>query len=434
MTRPFLTIIHRYLGLTLALFLTIAGLTGAIISWDHELDEWLNPELFAASTSGQPQDSLALARELERQRPELMVTFFPLAVKPGHNWLTSVEPRDASKPLGYNQVALDPVTGEIKGQRQWGEISLSRPNLLPFLYKLHYSMHIPDVWGVELGIVLMGVLAIVWCIDSLIALWISFPNRLQWRKSLRFRLNQGPAKRTFDLHRSGGVWLWPLILMLAITSVAMNLRNEVMVPVVSLFSPLTPTPFETRAPATNAAPAGISREQIVERAQAQAQQLGITRPLGGIYYSAAFSLYGVGFFAPGMGHGDGGLGNPWLYFDATSGAFVSAQIPGTGSAGDIFMQAQFPLHSGRILGFPGRVMMSVFGVFIALVSVTGVLIYARKRRARALASQKPTIHWQNHNQPLELAISPITYSAKLHSSPQQVARQATGKQEVAATD
>jgi uncharacterized iron-regulated membrane protein len=92
-----------------------------------------------------------------------------------------------------------------------------------------------------------------------------------------------------------------------------------------------------------------------------------------------------------MGHGDGGLGNPWLYFDAASGSFVSAQIPGTGSAGDIFMQAQFPLHSGRILGFTGRVMMSVFGVFIALVSVTGVLIYARKRRARTTArTQLPT--------------------------------------------
>ena len=92
-----------------------------------------------------------------------------------------------------------------------------------------------------------------------------------------------------------------------------------------------------------------------------------------------------------MGHGDGGLGNPWLYFDAATGAFVSAQIPGTGSAGDIFMQAQFPLHSGRILGFPGRVMMSIFGLFVALVSITGVLIWARKRRARVQASLKLTV-------------------------------------------
>jgi len=389
MSRPFLTLLHRYLGLSLALFLTIAGLTGAIISWDHELDEWLNPELFAASSHGPPQDSLALAQSLEQQRPELMVTFFPLAIKPGQNWLASVELRDASKPLGYNQVALDPVSGEIKGQRQWGEISLSRPNLLPFLYKLHYSMHIPDAWGIELGVVLMGGLAIVWCIDSLIALWISFPNRQQWRKSLRFRLNQGSHKRTFDLHRSSGVWLWPLLLVLAITSVSMNLRSEVVRPLVSLFSTLTPTPFDTQTPSPTSKIPVISRQDIVQKAEAQAAQLGIERPMGGIYYSPAFGIYGVGFFAPGLGHGDGGLGNPWLYFDGSSGAYLSAQIPGQGSAGDLFLQAQFPLHSGRILGFPGRVLVSVLGLLVALVSVTGVIIWARKRRARVSARKSP---------------------------------------------
>jgi uncharacterized iron-regulated membrane protein len=28
----------------LAAFLFVSGLTGAVISWDHELDEWLNPQ------------------------------------------------------------------------------------------------------------------------------------------------------------------------------------------------------------------------------------------------------------------------------------------------------------------------------------------------------------------------------------------------------
>jgi uncharacterized iron-regulated membrane protein len=382
MSRPILALAHRYLGLTLALFLTISGLTGAFISWDHELDEWLNPELFAATTPGVSQDSLALAEALERQRPELMVTFFPLVIEPGHNWVGSVVARAADSKLGYNQVALDPVTAEIKGQRQWGEISLTRPNLLPFLYKLHYSMHIPEAWGLELGVIFMGILAIVWCIDSFIALWISFPSWHQWRKSFRFRLNQGPQKCTFDLHRSGGMWIWPLLLILAVTSVSMNLSNEVMRPLVSVFSTLTPTPFETTKPSPTAQIPTMSRENILQLAQTQASQLAISRPLGAIFYSPPFGIYGVGFFAPGMGHGDGGLGNPWVYFDGATGTYLGAQIPGEGSAGDIFMQAQFPFHSGRILGFTGRVMVSVLGLLVAVVSITGVIIWSRKRKAR----------------------------------------------------
>lgn len=380
MSRPFLTLVHRYLGLSLALFLAIAGLTGAVISWDRELDAWLNPELFAANSQGQVQDSLALVQALERQRPELVVSFFPLAATPGRSWLASVEPRDADQTLGYNQVVLDPVSAEIRGQRQWGAVSLARPNLVSFVYKLHYSLHLPSIWGFEPGVILMGALAIVWCIDSLIALWISFPSRQHWRKSLRFRLQQGSHKRAFDLHRSGGVWFFPLLLVVAFTSVAMNLRNELVRPLVSLFSPLTPTPFETRSPGAQARVAAVSRQEIVQTAQAKAVQLGIERPLGSMFYSSAYGIYGVSFFASDMD--EGGLGKPWLYFDGASGDYISAHIPGQGSAGDIFMQAQFPLHSGRVLGFAGRVLVSAVGLLVALLSVTGVIIWARKRRAR----------------------------------------------------
>jgi uncharacterized iron-regulated membrane protein len=52
------------------------------------------------------------------------------------------------------------------------------------------------------------------------------------------------------------------------------------------------------------------------------------------------------------------------------------------------MQAQFPLHSGRILGTPGPVLMSVLGLAIATLSVTGVVIWARRRRVR-LAVESP---------------------------------------------
>ncbi|HEU4817682.1 PepSY-associated TM helix domain-containing protein, partial [Janthinobacterium sp.] len=43
--RAFWTVIHRWAGLTIALFLIVAGLTGAVTSWDHELDEWLNADI-----------------------------------------------------------------------------------------------------------------------------------------------------------------------------------------------------------------------------------------------------------------------------------------------------------------------------------------------------------------------------------------------------
>lgn len=46
------------------------------------------------------------------------------------------------------------------------------------------------------------------------------------------------------------------------------------------------------------------------------------------------------------------------------------------------MQAQFPLHSGRILGLPGRIFISVMGLLVATLSVTGVIIWQKKRWVR----------------------------------------------------
>ncbi len=386
---------HRWLGLFMAGFLFVSGLTGAVISWDHELDEWLNPQLFEASREGRPLTPLELAARLEAARPEAMVTFLPLAHEPGQTLLIGVAARpDAitgkAPELPYNQIALDPAGGDIQGSRLWGDISLSRENLLPFLYKLHYSMHLPDGFGLPLGVLFMGIIAMVWVIDCFIALRIALPSTGSWRKSFTFRWRQGGYKLNFDLHRSGGLWLWLLLLVLAVTSVSMNLNREVMRPLVALFSPLTPSPFDTRTPRAPDQPLlpRVERADIIAAAQAEAARRGWQQPAGSLFYSPAFGIYGVGFHAPGNSHGDGGLGNAWLLYDGLSGRPAGEQVPGVGSAGDIFLQAQFPLHSGRLFGTTGRVLISLLGLLVAMLSLTGMIIWLRKRQARRRVTRR----------------------------------------------
>ncbi len=388
-SRQIFTVLHRWSGLFLAVFLFISGLTGAIISWDHELDEWLNPQLFEKQSQGTPLTPLALADQLETSDPRILITWVPLFRESDQNLMLGVDGRldpetGKAYELSFNQIALDPTNGEIRGSRMWGDISLSRENFLPFLYKLHYSMHIPDGFGIELGILFMGILAIVWTIDCFIALWISFPNIQTWRKSFAFRKQQGSYKLNFDLHRSGGVWIWGMLLILAITAVSMNLKLEVMRPIVSIFSTLTPDPFAIRTPNPYDEPieATLNRHEIIQLASTEANNRNWNAPPGGIFYAAEYGIYGVTFHEPDDDHAEFGLGNPWLYFDGQNGAYLGDKVPGNGSAGDIFLDAQFPLHSGRILGLPGRILISLLGLAVAALSVTGIVIWLKKRRAR----------------------------------------------------
>ncbi|WP_328589862.1 PepSY-associated TM helix domain-containing protein [Derxia lacustris] len=395
--RPLLLKFHRWVGLASALFLFVAGLTGAVISWDHELDAWLNPGLFRATSAGAPLPAIELAARVEAADERVRVSWLPLAAEPGHALLMQVEPRGGAgggqpSAVDYNQVAVDPVSGAVVGRRFWGAMSLDRENLLPFLYKLHYSLHLPEVGALELGVILMGGIAIGWVLDCFVSLWLAFPSRRGWRKSFAFRWRRGGHALTFDLHRSGGVWLWAILLVMAVTSVSMNLGQEVVRPIVGSLSALTPSVFEMRTPAPPDAKVEeprLNRAQALALAMRIAREQGIAEPPGGIFHATRYGIYRIGFFGAGEEHGDGGLGNPWITLDANSGAVLAVERPGFGTAGDVFMQAQFPLHSGRILGLPGRVLVSFMGVAVATLSVTGVVIWLRKRRARAVQARLP---------------------------------------------
>ena len=80
-----------------------------------------------------------------------------------------------------------------------------------------------------------------------------------------------------------------------------------------------------------------------------------------------------------------------LYFDGGDGRLLGDRQPWKGTAADIFVQAQFPLHSGRILGLPGRILISAMGLIVATLSVTGVIIWLRKRSARLRSTSRKLV-------------------------------------------
>jgi uncharacterized iron-regulated membrane protein len=122
--------------------------------------------------------------------------------------------------------------------------------------------------------------------------------------------------------------------------------------------------------------------EIVTRAQADGRQRGWDTPLGAVSYALEYGVYSAKFFHPGDDHGAAGVGPAQLYYDGQDGRLLGERIPWVGTAADIFVQLQFPVHSGRILGLPGRILVSMMGVVVAALSITGVAIWVRKRRAR----------------------------------------------------
>lgn len=401
--RPILGFWHRWVGLVIAGFLFISGVTGAVISWDHELDDLLNPHLVHASAPGAPKPPLELAKLIEARDPRVQVTFVPLAPEPGEAYAFGVQakPNPATGKLftpGYNQVFIDPATGAELGRRDWGAAwPVTRENFVSFLYVLHYSLHIPAMWGIDRwGIWLMGVIAVLWTLDCFAGFYLTLPAKTgkgywnRWKPAWQIKTKASAYRINFDIHRAFGLWLWGVLFTVAFTASSLNLYTEVFYPVLSKVSKTTPGPFELRAPAPLDKPiiARKSYAEVIATAEAEAKKRGWTDPAGGAFYAPAYGVYGVTFHQPGGDHGAAGVGTPYLYYDGQTGAFAGQRLPWVGTAADIFVQAQFPLHSGRILGLPGRILISLTGVVVAALSVTGVVIWLKKRKARVARAKK----------------------------------------------
>src|SRR3546814_4304265 len=81
--------------------------------------------------------------------------------------------------VDFDQVCVDPANGEIAGRRSreaaW---PISRETLVTFLYRLHHSLHIPPVGGLErLGRWITGTVALIWVIDCIVGFLLTLPTR-----------------------------------------------------------------------------------------------------------------------------------------------------------------------------------------------------------------------------------------------------------------
>ena len=240
--RPAALFVHRWVGLAMAAFLVVAGLTGSLIAFYADLDAVLNPELFrvAPPAPGVPLlDPIALQARVQLQLP---------AATRLHRVILDLRPdRSANYWIDERETFIDPYTGRILGSRRFGDLSEGRKNLLTFIYRLHYSLSLGEV-----GTWIFGIVSLLWTVDCFVGAYLTFPPRSgQRRNPWRWLARWVPAWQlksnklfslVFTWHRASGLWVWGVLLVFAWSGVALNLGDQVYAPVMNLVLPAAETP------------------------------------------------------------------------------------------------------------------------------------------------------------------------------------------------
>lgn len=353
--RGLLMWVHLILGLTGAAFLAVVAMTGVYITFQGPLERRLNPIPPVAIFSGSA-DVMAIVSAVEAR-------FAPRRV-------ADVEVRSNGKASivrlrDRTTVFVNPGDATIIGSRPARVASLE--NLTAVMRRLHTSLLMGPKGRALVTFATAEALLLV-----LTGLW------LWWRKKhWQFRAWRGSVFRvSWDLHNATGVWFFlPLLAM-----VTTGLLLAMPAPIYRLAGePPTPWPGAPRSGTKGtaaAAPVALSRVlSLADSVVPGEPTLTLVVPS-----------------APG---GAFAVGKPrqTVFVDQFSGAVIEVRPNRAPSAGDEASEAVERLHTGEMLGIPGRALMTLGSLMLAVMTITGavlgwkrLLILAgdRAQRGRAL--------------------------------------------------
>ncbi len=174
--------LHRYVGLALAGFLLVEGLTGSLIAFRSELSAMLDPRFLAAppAPDAKPLDLATLAERAEALAPKAQVAYF--ASNRDDQAVLRMLPRKdpaTGKPydIDFGVMVLDPWTGKELTRLAFDRYTDGFVHkIMPFVYDLHTTLALG-----ETGAWILAVVALLW---TSIALSVSIlPSRFRFPAS-----------------------------------------------------------------------------------------------------------------------------------------------------------------------------------------------------------------------------------------------------------
>lgn len=387
--------LHRYVGLALATFLIVEGVTGALLAFNADLQGAFDPRLVAAKPppGAKRLDLATLARRAEALEPTETVAYFAehrddrvtLRMKGRRNPTTGERYPDV--PF---HVVLDPWTGErLAAAEPATTAARFLAAVMPFLYSLHVNLAIGGT-----GVWILMIVALLWTIDCFVGFYLTLPITLEkfwerWRPAWLVKWRGGFYRINFDLHRAGGLWLWPMLFVFAWSSVALTDR-------IGAYDWVTGKLFDYRTPAEEIgalfslragdAPfkldwgeAQAAGERLMAE-EAARQGFRIVRPFQLNRFEEA-RLYSYVALTDRVFPGDQ---TATVFFDADTGAFHATMTVRAGHAGNTVTNWLRSLHmiTDPVNYLAYRLFVVVVGAVVAMLAVTGVYIWWKKRAAR----------------------------------------------------
>ncbi len=366
--------LHMWIGLILGLLLALLGLSGSVLVYDDAIADFLAPVPQAVGAGeALPLDKIVEAARGVAGRGAMQIS---LPREPGEAISVRITQSRAGDGAGRDgrarrnasggagappaaegpraaatQVFIDPVSGAVLGSRK-----AQLPPLLMFAHQLHGNF----LMGRE-GRTFVGWLGVAMLILGATGLVLWWPKRGQWKYAFFVRRTAKGLRFHRELHAATGIWIFVVFMAVSFSGVVLafpSLQNGGARPTFNLREGPEIAPGSGMRMSADAALA------LAKKTLPDATPTGITIP----------SRPDRTFVVSMLAHEAVGA---QVYIDPWQGTVVGQRDPS-----ESVLAWQRPVHQGLGLGAVWRALVFLSGFVPSLFVVTGVIMWAKKRKRR----------------------------------------------------
>jgi uncharacterized iron-regulated membrane protein len=354
--------VHLWAGVLFAVYMVVIAVSGSVLVYKNELTRWTLPRNlhpYRAEQVAAPEAAMARFAQAEPggsinllQVPSPVLPVFLLEGKDGHGrpgrWIG--DPASA---------ALTPAL------RTWIDTMLD----------LHYYLLLPHTWGMQANAVGAATLLLL----AITGAFLWWPGVRLWSRGLRINMRANWRRVNYDLHNAIGFWTLGIVAWWAISGVYFGFYRQVTAAIACL-SPVRGmrAPDPARLPPVTST-IRVPLEQVLHAAQAASPQgrlWSISDP--SLQTAESYVLLDRG--SPGdFSHRD------IVRIRTSDARVVSVWHYGQRhTLGDWILWSMHPLHFGTVWGPAVKLVWFLLGISLAVLTVTGLLIYWNRFLRRVL--------------------------------------------------
>ncbi|HXE12695.1 MAG TPA: PepSY-associated TM helix domain-containing protein [Bryobacteraceae bacterium] len=364
--------IHLWVGIVLALYVVVIGLSGSALVFQPELEEMLEGARLHVTANGREANLQRAIDAIVKARPGWRASGLEDFDKADRAVSLLLQKENAPRSSNYRMVAFDPYTGKVLLDR------MRYSGVLGWITNLHFNL-----LGGETGLLISGWMSVgllLLCLTGIVLWW---PGVRRWAAALVLHRRRRWQRWNWDLHAVIGFWSCACLTVVTFTGLYFAFPNAVRSIVLATTGGEGNVAANAQRPKSATAVEKSAPVLTIDAALAAARKaLPANAPPGYLQLPAKVDApYGAtGYYIGAAPYSQ----LVYVSLDSRTGQVLLREDTREAALGMRIIQYFFAIHFGWF-GGPGfwgvvvKLIWVLLGVAPALLAITGLLMYWNRK-------------------------------------------------------